>query len=143
MKHYIYVYIILLFCGVLCLNTPFEAVAQSKPNSKVVALCKKADQYINQHNFEKAMDCLKQAKQKDSSYSDIYVLMGDIYNFTLHADSAVACYNKAISLIGEPDPMLYCIAGNEGVKCGQYDNALHNYELFLKKGLHKLRCLKF
>lgn len=135
MKHYIYVYIILLFCGILSLNIPFTADAQTKVNSKVISLCKKADQYINQHDFEKAMDCLKQAKQKDPSYSDIYVLMGDIYNFTLHADSAVVCYNKAISLIGEPDPMLYCIAGNEGAKCGQYDNALHNYELFLKKGL--------
>lgn len=90
---------------------------------------------INERNFDKALSLLAQAKSKDPSFPDTYILMGDIYNFTLKSDSAMNCYNKAIDLIGEPDPLLYYIAANEGSKCGQYENALHNYELFMAKGL--------
>ena len=111
----------------------YSALAQ-KP-SKVSNLCAKAEQLINDRDFEKALTLLKQAKLKDPNYVDTYILMGDIYNFTLNSDSAVSCYNKAIELIGNPNPMLYFIAANEGLKCGQYQDALKNYESFMQKGL--------
>lgn len=103
--------------------------------SKAVALCQKAEQCINSHDFDKALTFLQQAKAKDPSYPDTYVLLGDVYNFTLDSDSAMKCYNKAIDLIGNPDPMLYFIAAGEGVKCGQYENALKNYQVFMSRGL--------
>ncbi|MCQ2283264.1 MAG: OmpA family protein [Bacteroidales bacterium] len=112
---------------------PGTSIAQK--SSKVVSLCAKAEQSINQRDFDKALSYLKQALQKDNTYADAYILMGDVYNFTLKSDSAVQCYNRAIELIGEPDPMLYFIAANEGAKCGQYEKALQNYELFMQKGL--------
>lgn len=110
-------------------------MVSAQKNSRAAALCQKAEQMINERNFDKALSLLAQAKSKDPSFPDTYILMGDIYNFTLKSDSAMNCYNKAIDLIGEPDPLLYYIAANEGSKCGQYENALHNYELFMAKGL--------
>lgn len=126
------VYIILLSLTA-CFFRPNVVSAQK--NSRAAALCQKAEQMINERNFDKALSLLAQAKSKDPSFPDTYILMGDIYNFTLKSDSAMNCYNKAIDLIGEPDPLLYYIAANEGSKCGQYENALHNYELFMAKGL--------
>ncbi len=127
------VYIIIMFCFWIALSLPTGCLAQKQ--SKAVNLCRKAEQMINSRNFEQAIVLLNQAKSKDPSYPDVYILLGDVYNFTLRSDSAVLCYNRAIELIGEPDPLLYFIAASEGMKCGQYENALHNYETFMLKGL--------
>lgn len=132
------VYINILLLAFFVVNS-YCAFAQK--NSKAVALCKKAEQYVNEHNFEKAMALLKQAEQKDPQYPDTYIMMGDVYNFTLQSDSAVKCYNKAIALLGDPDPMLYFIAANEGAKCAQYRDALRNYELFMLKGVQYTEVL--
>lgn len=132
MYNYKIVYIILLL-SFACAFSPVSVSAQK--SSKAASLCQKAEQMINEHNFEKALNLLSQAKAKDPSYPDTYILMGDIFNFTLNSDSAMKCYNHAIELIGEPDPLLYYIAANEGSKCGQYENALHNYQTFMLKGL--------
>ena len=98
--YYKIVYIILLLS--LWLIIPQSLMAQ-KP-SKAASMCAKAQQLINSQQFDKALVLLNQAKAKDPSYSDIYIMMGDIYNFTLKSDSAFRCYTKAIELIGEPDP---------------------------------------
>lgn len=126
------VYIIIL-CFVFAFITQPCAVAQK--NSKVASLCLKAQHCINDHDFEKALALLNQAEQKDPTYPDTYILKGDLFNFTLKSDSAAKCYNKAIELLGNPDPMLYYIAANENAKCAQYETALHNYEIFLQKGI--------
>ncbi len=126
------VYIIIL-CFVFAFITKLPVFAQKTP--KVASLCLKAQHCINDHDFEKALALLNQAEQKDPTYPDTYILKGDLFNFTLKSDSAAKCYNKAIELLGDPDPMLYYIAANENAKCAQYETALHNYELFLKKGI--------
>lgn len=129
--YYKIVYIVLLLS--LWQIIPQSLMAQ-KP-SKAASMCAKAQQLINSQQFDKALVLLNQAKAKDPSYSDIYIMMGDIYNFTLKSDSAFRCYTKAIELIGEPDPLLYYIAANEGAKCQQYEKALSCYEKFMQKGL--------
>ena len=125
------VYIILLF--ILVGLTPLSIVAQ-KP-SKAAPLCEKAGKAIQAQDFIKAMDYLNQAQSKDPNYPDIYIIKGDIYNFQLRSDSAMVCYQRAIDLIGDPDPMLYYIAGNEGAKCGAYEYALNTLQIFLQRGL--------
>ena len=112
---------------------PHTLMAQKA--SKAAAMCTKAQQLINNQQFDKALVLLNQARAKDPSYSDVYIMMGDIYNFTLRSDSAFRCYAKAIDLIGEPDPLLYYIAATEGAKCQQYGSALDYYEKFMLKGL--------
>ena len=111
-----------------------RAVWAQKP-SKAAALCEKAGQAMGAQDFDKAMGYLNQAQAKDPNYPDVYIMKGDIYNFRLQSDSAMLCYQRAIDLIGDPDPMLYYIAGNEGAKCGAYEYALRTLETFLQKGI--------
>ncbi len=124
-KYIVYIIILLILL-------PFVSMAQ-KP-SKVASLCSKAQDAINHRDFDKALGILRQAQQKDPNYADTYVILGDLFNFTLKSDSAFISYQKAIELLGNPDPMLYYIAANEGLKCGRYEEALANFEMFIKKG---------
>lgn len=134
-KNLFIVYIIIA----LCIWSPINVVAQK--SSKAAALCKKAEQCINAHDFDKALTLLRQAELKDPQFADLYIMMGDVFNFTLHPDSSVKCYNKAIELLQNPDPMLYYIAANEGAKCAQYEMALRNYEIFLRDGVQYTEVL--
>lgn len=125
------VYIVLLY--VLTSLLPLSIAAQK--SSKAAPLCEKAGKAIQAQDFVKAMDYLNQAQSKDPNYPDIYIMKGDIFNFTLLSDSAMRNYQRAIDLIGDPDPMLYYIAGNEGAKCGNYEYALNTLQFFLQKGI--------
>ena len=125
------VYIILLF--ILMSFVPSQMNAQK--SSKAAPLCEKAKKAMQLQDFPKAIDYLNQAQSKDPDYADIYIMKGDIFNFTLRSDSAMVNYQRAIDLIGDPDPMLYYIAGNEGAKCGEYEYALKTLQHFLQTGL--------
>ncbi len=125
------VYIILLF--ILTAFVPSQMNAQK--SSKAAPLCEKAKKAMQLQDFTKAMGYLNQAQAKDPNYADIYIMKGDIFNFTLLSDSAMKNYQRAIDIIGDPDPMLYYIAGNEGAKCGAYEYALKSLQLFLQKGI--------
>lgn len=125
------VYIILL--SVLTDLMPFSIAAQK--SSKAAPLCEKAKKAMQLQDFTKAMGYLNQAQSKDPGFADIYIMKGDIFNFTLHSDSAMLNYQRAIDIIGDPDPMLYYIAGNEGAKCGEYAYALKTLQHFLQTGL--------
>lgn len=112
---------------------PFEAFAQ-KP-SKAASLCEKAKQCFKSNDLDKALSFLYQAQAKDPNFAELYIMKADIFNFRLQSDSAMRNYQRAIELIGDPDPMLYYIAGNEGAKCGAYEYASKTLQLFLQKGL--------
>ena len=125
------VYIILL-----CISLGFlPGISYAQKTSKAVPLCEKAGKAMQSQDFVKAMDYLNQAQLKDPNYPDIYIMKGDVFNFNLMSDSAMLNYQRAIDLIGEPDPMLYYIAGNEGAKCGAYEYALKTLQLFMQKGI--------
>lgn len=117
----------------MCLIAPMITNAQK--TSKAAPLCDKAKQCLKTNDFQKALTYLNQAQTKDPNYPDLYIMKGDIFNFQLQSDSAYRNYQRAIDLIGDPDPMLYFIAGNEGAKCGAYEYALKTMQLFLQKGL--------
>ena len=122
------VYIILM-----CIIAPMITNAQK--GSKAAPLCEKAKQCLKSNDFDKALKYLYQAQDKDPNFPDLYIMKGDVFNFRLQSDSAMCNYQRAIDLIGNPDPMLYFIAGNEGAKCGAYEYALNTLQLFLQTGL--------
>lgn len=117
----------------MCLIAPVITTAQK--TSKAAPLCDKAKQCLKVNDFDKALRYLDQAQLKDPNYADVYIMKGDIYNIQLRSDSAYKNYQRAIDIIGVPDPMLYYIAGNEGAKCGAYAYALKTLQLFLQYGL--------
>ena len=105
---------------VFFIGLSFYGFSQEDANPKVVDLCKKAKHEINERNFDKAQSYLKKAKKIDSTFADIYIIEGDIYNFSLESKKAVECYNKAIRLAKDPKPILFYITANEEWKAAMY-----------------------
>lgn len=120
----IFAYLLLCFC---CVQ------AQNDVNPKVVDLCKKAKHELNNKNFSKAESYLLKAKKIDSTFADIYVIQGDMYNFSLESKKAVQCYNKAIHFAKNPKPILYFITAQEEAKAGLYESSLEHYNTYLEK----------
>jgi outer membrane protein OmpA-like peptidoglycan-associated protein/tetratricopeptide (TPR) repeat protein len=112
--------------------------AQDVVNPKVVDLCKKAKHELNQQNFDKAESYLNKAKKIDSTFADIYVIEGDMYNFSLKSDLSVKSYNKAIRLAKDPKPILFFVTAEEEVRAGLYSQALDHYEEYLKRNTDNL-----
>lgn len=111
-------------------------------NKKVIELCKKAKTELNAKNFDKAANYLQKAKKVDSTFADIYVIQGDLFNFTLKSSDAADSYNKAISLNPKLKPILYFITAEEEIKCGRYESALSHYNIYLDKTLPQCPLLK-
>ncbi|MCK9339533.1 MAG: OmpA family protein [Bacteroidales bacterium] len=111
----------------------FNLSAQDYSNKKVVELCRKATEAMNAKNFEKAENYLKKAIKLDSTFADIYVIQGDIYNFSLKSELAADNYEKAIRYSNKPKPILYFITAEEEVKCARYARAKANYLSYLEK----------
>lgn len=107
--------------------------SQQNASKKIMNLCNKAKEAINLQQFDKAEKYLQKSLSLDSLYADAYVLYGDIYNVTLQSEKAADCYNKAISLLKNPKPNLFFIAAGEELKCGRYQNAQKNFNLYLEK----------
>lgn len=128
----IFVFIIALF---------FPLSAQNN-EQKLKDLCKKAKVELNNKNFKKVESYLAKAKKIDSTFADIYVIQGDMYNFSLKSDLAADCYNKAIKYAKNPKPLLYFITAEEEVKVGRYESALNHYNIYLDKTLPNCPLMK-
>ena len=127
----IFVFIITLF---------FPTVAQN--NQKLIDLCKKAKVELNNKNFKKVESYLSKAKKIDSTFADIYVIQGDMYNFSLKSASAADSYNKALKYAKNPKPLLYFITAEEEVKVGRYESARNHYNTYLDKTLPNCPLMK-
>ena len=127
----IFVFIITLF---------FPTMAQN--NQKLIDLCKKAKVELNNKNFKKAESYLTKAKKIDSTFADIYVIQGDMYNFSLKSALAADSYNKALKYAKNPKPLLYFITAEEEVKVGRYESARDHYNTYLDKTLPNCPLMK-
>ena len=119
----------------------FSVFAQNT-NQKVIDLCKKAKVELNNKNFKKVENYLAKAKKIDSTFADIYVIQGDMYNFTLKSAEAADNYNKAIRFAKNPKPILYFITAEEEVKVGRYESARDHYNIYLDKTLPNCPLMK-
>lgn len=128
----IFVFITALFFPVFAQNT----------NQKVIDLCKKAKKELNEKNFKKVESYLAKAKKIDSTFADIYVIQGDVYNFSLKSAQAADSYNKAIQYAKNPKPLLYFITAEEEVKVGRYEDAQRHYNIYLDKTLPNCPLMK-
>jgi len=107
--------------------------AQNGNDKKIIKYCEQAKTAINTGNFEKAQTLLNKAYAIDTTYGEIYILMGDIYSYQLKAPQAAESYIKAISFLSNPKPLLYFLAAGEEVKCGRYQEAYNHYQIYISK----------
>lgn len=118
-------YILLLF---LCFSI-FLSYSQNR--SAAIKLCEKAKTEMDKSAFEKAKVFLLKAQDKDSTYYELYWLLGDIYNLTLASCDAAYYYNKAILFSERHKPIDYIKVAGEEVKCGLYEEAYLHYQQYL------------
>ena len=128
-----------IFVFIIALIFPLSA---QNNEQKLKDLCKKAKVELNNKNFKKVESYLAKAKKMDSTFADIYVIQGDMYNFSLKSDLAADCYNKAIKYAKNPKPLLYFITAEEEVKVGRYEDAQRHYNLYLDKTLPNCPLMK-
>lgn len=121
----------ILLVSILC----FLFVAVEAQNRKAaIKLCEKAKVELNAKNFEKAKTILDKAILKDSTYHNIYFLLGDIYNLSLKSCEAAEAYNHALRLTPKPRALDYISVAGEEMKCGKYEEAYNHYQTFLAMG---------
>lgn len=117
------------------------SMAQSA-NKKATSFYQKAQDALNEHQFEKAQNFLNKALELDPNYADAYVLQGDLYNFQSNSVGAVANYNKALNINPNQKPILYYIIAVEELKCGLYQDAYNHLLVFQEKEKNPAPILK-
>ena len=131
--------IVPIFVFIIALSLPVFA---QNSNQKVIDLCKKAKKELNEKNFKKVESYLEKAKKIDSTVADIYVIQGDMYNFSLKSSQAADSYNKALQYAKNPKPLLYFITAEEEMKVGRYEDAQRHYNTYLDKTLPNCPLMK-
>jgi outer membrane protein OmpA-like peptidoglycan-associated protein/Tol biopolymer transport system component len=107
--------------------------AQNGIDKKVIKYCEQAKAAIRVSDFEKAQSLLSKAYAIDTTYGEMYILMGDIFSYKLKSATAAECYLKAIRFLPAPKPLLYFLVAGEEVRCGRYQEAYNHYQTYISK----------
>lgn len=84
--------------------------------------------------FEKAIDEVNKAIQQDQTFTEAYILRGDIYADIREYDKAIISYQSAVNTNNPFSPNLYFILANMQLATGRYADSRLNYERFLESG---------
>lgn len=107
-----------------------EIALRQHPNSTIVKI-KKAQIYLSQLKFPKAIHLLKELEQIEPSNPDVMMMLGTCHNMKNEHPQATEYFKKAEQYAFEDrDELLYNI-GISFIQTGAFDQALH----YLKKAL--------
>jgi outer membrane protein OmpA-like peptidoglycan-associated protein/Tol biopolymer transport system component len=82
--------------------------------------------------FEKAVGEVKKALELDPSFTEAFILQGDIYADDRQYDKAIQSYQKAVNTNNPFSPGLYYILANTQLKIGLYADSKLNFQRFLE-----------
>ena len=85
-------------------------------------------------NYDKALGELKKAIEQEPSFTEAYILQGDIYADSQRPEKAIDSYIAAIGTNRPFAPELYNILANTQLSVGRYADARLNYRRFLENG---------
>jgi outer membrane protein OmpA-like peptidoglycan-associated protein/tetratricopeptide (TPR) repeat protein len=110
-----------------------KAFAQdySSANPAAVRAYEQAMYFFDKRLNEKAIDALKTALQKDSTFVEAYMLLGNVYEDLKKYDDALAAYQKAVEAKPDFFPNNYFAIGTIQYKKSLYSEAKVNFEKFL------------
>ena len=83
-------------------------------------------------NYDKALGELKKAIEQEPSFTEAYILQGDIYADNQRPEKAIDSYIAAIGTNRPFSPELYNILANTQLSVGRYADARLNYRRFLE-----------
>ncbi len=107
---------------------------QVPTNTKARSLLEKAQQYVKERDFVKAIETLQQLNQKFPSFGDAFLLKGSLYKAMGDNRSAYAAYREGLAKV--PVEMAhaseYQLLGDLALSYGDYQTALTAYQQLLK-----------
>jgi tetratricopeptide (TPR) repeat protein len=83
-------------------------------------------------NYDKALAGLKKAIEQDPSFTEAYILQGDISADNQQYDKAIDSYNAAIKTNNPFSPDLYYILANLQLSIGRYADSRLNFQRFME-----------
>jgi OOP family OmpA-OmpF porin len=113
---------------------PIQAQPSDKQSDKARLLYNQANAAFAERKFDKGMDLLKKAIEKDPAYAEAYFRMAAIYHDQLRdREAAIPLFEKALSLKPGFPPFInaYQIVGNHALQQGNYDKTRSMIETFL------------
>jgi tetratricopeptide (TPR) repeat protein len=114
---------------VICFSQTQRFSTQNKRAEKFFFMA--YDSY-QERNYEKALAELKKALEQDPSFTEAYMLQGDIAADNQQFDKAIESYNAAVKTNNPFSPNLFFILGNMQWGIGRYQDARLNYQRFLE-----------
>lgn len=100
---------------------------------KLFGQSQKADQYFTQNRFMKAIPYYSKAAKKQTKKPDAYIKLAECYRQLNEYDKAEAAYRSALAISPKVEPETnYNFASILKVN-GKYNEALEQYNIFLKK----------
>ena len=106
----------------------------STTSKKAADLYGKADEYLKARNFNKAIDALNDAKQKDSTFGEAYLKLSGLYKVMGNKEASFQNYRQGLRLLPF-NPALqseYLNFADQSMALGQYGLARTYYEKFLQ-----------
>jgi len=124
------------FAFVICYLSLVTAFGQgqrfSTQNKRAEKLFYSAIDAYQAKNYEKALSDLKKALEQDPSFTEAYILQGDISADNQDFDKAIESYNTAIKTNNPFSPGLYMVLANMQMGIGRYADARLNLHRFLE-----------
>ena len=106
----------------------------STQNKRAAKYFYSAFDYFQGRNSGKALEEIKKAIEQDPSFSEAYILQGDILADEQMKDKAIESYQKAIQLNSNIFPGIYYILASTQLSIGRYADAKSNFQRFLESG---------
>jgi len=117
---------------------PIAVLAQqtklSTTSKKAAELYGKADEYLKARNFNKAIEALNDAKQKDSTFGEAYLKLAGLYKVMGNKEASFQNYRQALRLIPFSPALQseYLNFADLSLKVGHYGLARTYYEKFIQ-----------
>jgi outer membrane protein OmpA-like peptidoglycan-associated protein len=107
-------------------------------SKRAVKFFMNATELYTARNYEKALVSLNKALAEDPSFTEAYLLKGDIHADEHSIPDAIAAYRRAIKSNPDFSPDLYYIIANHELSTGLYQDAKTDYLKFLDyQGIQK------
>jgi len=105
--------------------------AQGGNSRKALKYMEKAQEFYQQGDWSSCEDELLRVMNADSSITDSYLMLGDVYQETGRSEEAVQMYKRALGFNPEHEDIVLYLLGNTLFSLERYSEALDVYEHLL------------
>jgi len=116
----------------LCYTIKAQSGRYSITNRSAIKNYENATSFYDNRKNDEALKELNKAIQKSPEFIEAYILKANIYVDKYDLESAIKEYYKSLKVNPTFFPNSYYILGNIEVGVGRYEDALRNYNTFLK-----------